>query len=67
MQKMELINLHDSEWLDRQRIAGSITDKCLKRSFDLISDNNDILLSEVELSAEIADAWIKTVLKIYSL
>lgn len=34
---------------------------------EVTKDNNDILLSHIELSAELADAWIKTVIKIYSL
>lgn len=33
----------------------------------ITKDNSDILLSEVELSAELADKWIKNIIKIYSL
>lgn len=33
----------------------------------LVLDNSDILLSEIELSAELADTWIKSIIKIYSL
>lgn len=52
--KTELIPLHDSEWLGRQRIAGSITAKCLKKSFDLIySKMPNLSLKDIEHECEL--------------
>jgi methionyl aminopeptidase len=51
--KTELIPLHNSEGLDRQRIAGIITAKCLKKSFDLISSKTpNLSLKDIELECE---------------
>ncbi len=52
--RTELITLHDSEWLERQRFAGLITAKCLKKSFDLISSKtSNLSLKDIENECEL--------------